>query len=391
MIKIFSNKPAKIVIIAVLVAFVVFAMAIPFVNSMIKSANDEIDDAVYALCEYPDIDKRKVKRFVDKMENVLSADWKKEKFETKVVNEIAKMNAGLDATEFERTVYDITAQQILLEAAGYKSEAINNAYDKKISEILQQQSQRLEFDDFLKALIEEPFPTMNEEEKVLDVTLSYYTSPRTELLSGFLTQYIDEITNDAVASKNTNDIMSLCKKLSILAEYPEIDDGQRADMSEIIKILTTDAEKIIIKAGEGGYYEGNENTTSSDNESDELFNYVASEITGTDVDSNSYKVKDMKYYGDLSSYFFESGFAYSYEDEDEKKQSNSKKNHTTRLVFLKGEIIHEGDTVDEKYIKYAYEDGMANYHKDGNCFAIGESSLVCYVGNETFNLYFEKK
>ncbi len=379
--KFFSNKRTKIVVISVLVVFVLFAMVIPFVDSIIKSENKEIDKAVRELCKSPDIDERTVNRFVGQMENVLSANWKKEKFETKVVNEIGEINVGANGRNFEWTVYEITAQQILLEAAGYKSEAINNAYDKKISEILEQQAQRLEFDDFLEALIEEPYPTMAQEEKVLDVTLTYYTSPRAMLLSEFLIKHINKINSDAVASKNTNDIMSLCNKLSILGEYTEFEVSQLVNKDEIIKILTADAENIIIKEGEGGYYDSSENISSSTFKDGEFNNIAPGKHTISSVSTT-------KYYGDLAYIYFSRTGTYSFKDEEDETQYVSDELTSRKEVFLRGSRIAEGRSVDEKFIKYAYEDGMVNYHKDGNCFAVGDSSLVCYVGNITFNLYF---
>ena len=59
-------------------------------------------------------------------------------------------------------------------------------------------------------------------------------------------------------------------------------------------------------------------------------------------------------------------------------------------MFLKGKAIYERNTVNENLIEYAYEDGMINYHKDGNCFAVSGSSLVCYVGDNMFVLNFPK-
>jgi len=57
---------------------------------------------------------------------------------------------------------------------------------------------------------------------------------------------------------------------------------------------------------------------------------------------------------------------------------------------LKGKVIYEGDTVNENLIKYACEDGMTNYYKEENCFAVSSSSLVCYVGDNMFVLNFPK-
>jgi hypothetical protein len=390
----------KMIVILSLVA-VVLGIAIlggvTLLRSIKNTQNYHIEHTASTFLSFPKIDKESMDRFEKDMEEVLDAAWKREKFEDLIIDGIEEIqpewenDAIKDGVNFAKIVYEITAQQILLEAVGVESEDIKEAYDAKIAELHQLEKFSITDSKYLcAALMEEPYPTDYQDEKVYDVTLKYYTAPRTYFLETYLPAYMADVAREAITTKETGKLIGLGYKLSLLSIYPEVDINALADVQTAIDLLTADAQVIQVKEGMGGYYDGAQNDASQDNKSDELFDYVASTITGTEVNSNSFKFKSVKYYGDLAGYYFESGLAYSYKDENGKTQYNSNTNNSRRVVFLKGEAIHEGNSVNEKFLKYGCEDGMVNYYKDGRCFAVGNGTLACYVGSKTFALEYSK-
>lgn len=392
-----SKKMILILSLVTAVALVAVFGIVTLMHSVKDTQNYHIEVAASNFLSFPKIDRDSMDRFERDMEEVLDADWKREKFEELVIKGIKEIqpewenDAIKDGTNFARVVYEITAQQIMLEAVGVESDAIKEAYDAKIAELHQLEKVSITDSKYLcAALVEEPYPTDNQEEKVYDITLKYYTAPRTYFMETYLPAYMADVAQDAITTKDTGKLIGLGYKLSLLSVYPEIDIKKLADMQTVTNLLTADAQVIQVKEGEGGYYDGMQNDASQDNKSDELFDYVASTITGTEVNSNSYKFKSVEYFGDLADYYFESGLAYSYKDENGKTQYNSNTNNSRRVVFLRGEAIHEGHSVDEKFLKYGCEDGMVNYYKDGRCFAVGNGTLACYVGSKTFALEYSK-
>ncbi len=377
--KLFSKKWFKLLLAATALILVVVFIVIPFVDSVKWNNEHAIKNAMREIIDYPDIeDDDSVKRAEEYMSQVTKSKKNTEKFEEQAVAKIKALDISNGGSVSYR-IDCLTETQLMLEKVGYESPALKQAFEEKIKETV----------DLLET--SEGFYKIPEHISNTDIdasSLTYYQDFKTMFLNDLAPTCLKNQYNEAVASGKTSEFISLCNNLAAMSEFLDFDADSVVSVDNIIKNLTTDAEEIIVKDGEGGYYDNMKSDASQDNKSDELFDYVASTITGLDVNSNSFKFKNTKYYGDLSSYYFESGLAYSYEDEDGKTQYNSNTNKETRIVFLKGEPIHEGNSVDKKFIKYAYEDGMINYHKDGFCFAVGNSSLTCYVGNETFLMKF---
>ena len=180
---------------------------------------------------------------------------------------------------------------------------------------------------------------------------------------------MEEVWTAATAEKDTGAVINLLAGLSVVNETTELTG--LVDVSALLDYLKTDAEEILIGEYEG-YYGGKTGSIDSSYENDKIWDAY---LPGDYVHSS---FSSVDYYGDLASYFYSSGGVYR--DENGKVHGNTASESYSTYVELKGERISFESV--ENCIKYAHEEDMTNYHKDGYCFAIGDTTFVCYVGGE---------
>ena len=372
------NKRIKIIIIAVVALFIIIGIVIPYSKSVAYTNNSQLERVIKDLFEYPDIEEDSIEDFVEDFEEAVDSKRQKEKFDDMALDAISNMNGGATSTNFERVVYEITAAQILLEAADYKNETLDNAFTEKSFELLELHHNLLDFEDFSESIINEPYPTFESDAKVYDVDLTYYTSPRTLFINAYIPTHLNTKKDGAFSTKDTKELLSLCYDLSVLSAYPDFDITQWITLSEITGLLCDGAETIIVRNGEGGYYDDKENSASSNYKKDEALSVVGKAGTSS--------VKTSKYFGDLASYYSSKTGSYSWKDDDGNTNYVSDDIYSNSSVYLKDEEI--SGALSEQYLKYAQEDGMANYYKDDCCFAISDSGIVCYFGQTHFLLDF---
>ena len=175
--------------------------------------------AVDCLFGISSFDEESVDDFVESMKDVTVSDSKKEKFDTAVKESISKINGGSTSIDLERAVYDITVAQILPEAADYKNESINTAFESQISKLFELQNNILDFEDFSDAIMNEPFPAAYDDLKIYDTTLSYYRNPRTVFADEYLPKYIDQKKSRCSGNKghrkNHGSLLRACRSRQI--------------------------------------------------------------------------------------------------------------------------------------------------------------------------------
>ncbi len=375
--KIFSHIGVKIAVFAALALFILFGIVIPYRNSVQRQTKSDIGVAVSDVFTYPDVDN--IERLERYMKTVQKNRKNREAFEAQGVEQIRKSSRSLTFL-----VYDIAAQQVILETFGFESPAIKAAQEEKIRDAFARNSATMEMDHFIADIINEPV----DEEKIYDISLSYYVSPQDILREEFLPAYFAQTRDTALTSGKTSEILSLCNALSQITKFDVVDVEAIVPIEQLLTILTTGAEEITVKPGAGGYYDLEEDASDSSHKKDELFDFVVDSIFGTGGESTFGKVETVEYFGDLASLFYTKTFHYQWTDEDGNTQTTTQDSNTRRTVLLKGQRINESYLVNEKHIKYAYEDGMVSYHKDGHCFAIGNGKLTCFVGEHSFLLEY---
>lgn len=375
--KIFANKWVKICLISALALFLVLGIAIPYIDSVKWNTQHDIEQAVYEIFTFPDVGD--IDRARDYMETVKKSEKNRKEFETQAIKEISKFD-----NSFNSEIYDLTAQQIMLEELDYESPEIKETQEKQIRDALEIYSKLMDMDDFVEDVLKEA----SYKEKIYGTQLSYYVSPQNILVDEFLPAYFAEKRDAAFTSGKTAQILSLFNDLALVEKFDVIKLEDVLSIEDALMTLTTGAEEIVVKPDAGGYYDGAKDGSDSDFEKDELFGAVINDLLGLEGEATKSEVSTVEFFGDLASCFYTQTFHYQGTDSNGESHSTTQDKHTRRSVLLKGERINEHYTVNEKHIKYAYEDGMVSYHKDGHCFAISDNALTCFVGENSFLLTF---
>jgi hypothetical protein len=233
----------------------------------------------------------------------------------------------------------------------------------------------MEFDDFVEDILEEPLSVR--QEKIYHTPPTYYTSPQEVFADIYLPARLGQKQEDVLRTKDTGKILNLCEDLTVLSKYDELRAQNVVLVQEMLTLLTADAETIIVKEGFGGYYDGGEDDSSANHLRDEEMSNVGSLTQAT--------VSSVKYFGDLASYYFHRSDSYFGQDGSGNDMQVTGESVSRTTVYLRGVKISNYD-LEERFIKYAYEEGMTSYHKDGYCFAVSEDRLVCFVGKDRFAL-----
>lgn len=118
--KIFANKWVKICLISALALFLVLGIVIPYIDSVKWNTQHDIEQAVYEIFTFPDVGD--IDRARDYMETVKKSEKNRKEFETQAIKEISKFD-----NSFNSEIYDLTAQQIMLEELDYESPEIKEA------------------------------------------------------------------------------------------------------------------------------------------------------------------------------------------------------------------------------------------------------------------------
>ena len=375
--KIFANKWVKICLISALALFLVLGIAIPYIDSVKWNTQHDIEQAVYEIFTFPDVGD--IDRARHYLETVQKSEKNRKEFETQAIKEISKFD-----NSFNSEIYDLTAQQIMLEELDYESPDIKEAQEKQIRDALEIYSKLMDMDDFVEDVLKEA----SYKEKIYGTQLSYYVSPQNILVDEFLPAYFAEKRDAAFTSGKTAQILSLFNDLALVEKFDVIKLEDVLSIEDALMTLTTGAEEIVVKPDAGGYYDGAKDGSDSDFEKDELFGAVINDLLGLEGEATKSEVSTVEFFGDLASCFYTQTFHYQGTDSNGESHSTTQDKHTRRSVLLKGERINEHYTVNEKHIKYAYEDGMVSYHKDGHCFAISDNALTCFVGENSFLLTF---
>lgn len=377
--KLFSKTWGKIAFFAALALILFFAttITVTLIQSAQRETEFDIDHCVHYIFEYPDV--ADLDYVADEFASIRKSEKNLEEFESRGIKEIRKFDRSL--TFF---AYDINAQQIMLERLDYKSPAIKAAQEQMIRDALDASISTMDIDDLVYDILKEP----TTEDKIYDIQLSYYVPPRTILIEEFLPQYFADKTAKAFASGNTGELLSLCNDLALVAEFDVIAMDDVLSIQDALTALTSGAEEIIVRPDSGGYYDGYTADSDSDFENDPLFDSVVNDLLGLEGESTHSTVETVEYFGDLASCFYTQTFHYEGTDQNGETHSTTQDKNTRRTVLLKGERINSSYTVNKKHIKYAYEDGMVSYHKDGYCFAISDNALTCFLGKYIFLLEF---
>lgn len=375
--KIFANKWVKIGLFSALALFLVFGIAIPYIDSVKWNTQHDIEQAVYEIFTFPDVSD--MDRARNYMETVKKSEKNREEFETQAIKEISKFDSS-----FHAVIYDLTAQQIMLEELDYESPKIKEAQEKQIRDAFEIYSKQMDMDDFVRDVLKES----SYDDKIYGTELTYYVSPQTILVDEFLPAYFAEKKDAAFTSRKTAQILSLFNDLDLVEEFNVIEINDVLSVEDALAILTDGAEEIIVKPDAGGYYDGAKDESDSDFEKDELFGAVVNDLLGLEGEATKGQVSTVEFFGDLASCFYTQTLHYQGTDSNGGSHSTTQDSNTRRSVLLKGVRINEHYTVNEKHIKYAYEDGMVSYHKDGHCFAISDNALTCFVGKHSFLFEF---
>ena len=306
-----------------------------------------------------------IKRIKEEMQTILATPWMEEEFRTQAVTEIQRIDFGANYVG-KMSVFWIKEDQLLLEEMGYHCPEIKRAYEDMLKREYAKQEGYFGFAEITDAALNGPM----DEEETYNKQLSYYADPKNVYLTAYLPAYVEETTKTALAEKDTGKLLSLCEGLNVVCAHTDL--AEVVDLQKVFDGLTTGAEQITVKPGEG-YYKDKKDATDTDFSKDPIWSQY---LPGDLITSTSNSVK---YYGDLASFFFH---RYNIrEDENGKGHAIDSSSVSKNTTYLKDtRIAFTG--VSERYIKYAYEDGMVSYHKDGYCFAIADSALTCFVGDE---------
>ena len=305
-------------------------------------------------------------RIKEEMQTILATPWMEEEFRTQAVAEIQKTDMSLTygIGSASMNAFWIKEDQLLLEEMGYQCPEIKSAYEEmmktKFSALGKSQGIAVLTSGTLNGPNDEEGEIYNKEQ------LSYYTDPKTVFLTMFLSGYVET----TLAEKNTEKLLDLCEGLNVVRDHTDL--AEVVDLQKVFDGLTTGAEQITVKPGEG-YYKDKENGSDTDFSKDPIWSqYLPGDLITSTTNS-------VKYYGDLASFFF---------SRDTIRQDEEGKGHTVNSGSVSNNTTYLKDTriaftgVSERYIKYAYEDGMVSYYKDGYCFAIGDNKMTCFLEDE---------
>lgn len=355
------------VIVAAVAIFVVAGIVIPYASSNKFQKENQIERLIKDIFEYPDLDDASVARIQGNWEDVMGNAKQKARFEEQALDAIGNME--LSATNANFMFYKVTQQQLLLEMLGCENAQFREAYTAKLQQSFELYESLLRLDGLAEATLQEPLTY----DKIYADQPAFYISPGELFLEDYLPGYVQEAQKD----NTTGALLRLCHDLAAVKEYGNVDVTKLLSVEDVLQQLKTGAEQIIVKENAGGYYDGKSNDSSSDFDKQD---FGPGEYTDSSVST-------IRYYGDLACYSFVKTGNYSWDDENGEHQSISSTEYSRSTLYLRGEKIADTAVV-EKYIKYAREDGMVNYHKDGCCFAVGDTALVGYTGNSAFLFQF---
>lgn len=351
-------------VVAAVIAGAVFAKVKADQKKKKAVALENITWTVQNLFKYSSPTEDNLKRIKEEIQTILATPWMEEEFRAQAVAEIQKteMDLTYGIGSISMNAFRIKEDQLLLEEMGYQCPEIKSAYEERLRKsfvgIGNYQGIAMLSDGTLNG-------PNDEEGKIYSKELSYYTDPKTVFLTMFLPEYVET----TLAQKDTKKLLDLCEGLNVVRAHTDL--AEVVDLQTIFDGLTSGAEQITVMAGEG-YYKDKKNESDTDFSKDAIWSQY---LPGDLVTS---KTNSVKYYGDLASFFF-SKYTIR-QDEDGNGQAVDSSYVSNNMTYLKNErIAFTG--VSERYIKYAYEDGMVSYHKDGYCFAIGDNALTCFVGD----------
>lgn len=357
----------------VAVLFLAVAILIPSIKSIQHQKKAAVANAVDAIFSAYELNDHTIERAKGYMDNVIGNKTQEAAFVEQAIAEIQRMNGGVG--KLSLTVYDIVLQQKLLEIIGYENDAIKQAYEAQIMVMLNLQDGLMTFDNFTEEILREPLG-MRAGSFYHDQP-DYYTSPQKVYIETYLPQHLDQKKAEALRTKDTGKILNLCADLAVLSQYDGLDSVNTVSIQELLILLTAEAETILIKPGVGGYYDGWEDSSSSNHDRDEAMSVVGNMVQAT--------VSAAHYFGDLASYDFHRSESYFGEDSNGNSMQVTGESTSYTAIYLCGTKISDYD-LKERYIKLAYENNMAAYHKDGYCFAVNDEQLICFVGKDHFSL-----
>lgn len=371
--KTLCNKRLIAIISVVAVLLLVIAILVPYLNSIHRQSESAVTAAVSSIFSAHELNNRAIDRAKKYIDKIIDNRKQAAAFEEQVIAEIEQMNGGVN--QLSLTVYDIVLQQKLLESVGYESDAIKHAYEEQIMLILELQDGIMTFDDFTEDILVEPFDKRAEEFYRIQPT--YYTSPQKVYAENYLPQRLSQKEADALQTKDTGKILNFCADLAVLSLYDNLNAANAISVQELVELLTLEANTILVEPGVGGYYDGWEDSSSSNHDRDEEMSVVGNMVQAS--------VSTAHYFGDLASYYFHRSESYFGEDDQGNSMQVTGTSVSNTTIYLCGVKISDYD-LNEHYIKHAYENKMTAYHKDGYCFAVSQEQLVCFVGKDHFTL-----
>ena len=365
-----SKKQIVIAVcIVVAVVFVIAAIVIPFLNSQKQAKLSEIKWTATNIFEFSHYTDSDVKRITKEIGEYKATAWKEEEFIKQGVEAIEKYDISYASLSYD--ILSMKDQQVLLEKVGYECPEFKEAYEQRFLKTFENYASSFGFAAIAEEVITEP--VLYEDKDLFNLQLSYYADPRAVFIEQFMAPYLEEHIDEVLAANNTGKLLALCKDLSFVSANTDVQLSTLLDVDLIIHALIDGAEKITVKPGEG-YYADKADSSGSDFEKDEIWDeYLPGDLTHSTVNSTVY-------YGDLAYRYFVNQTNLTYEDSSGKTQSSTSKNHESKVIYLRGEVLTDG-SIDEQYIKLAFEEGMVSYQKDKCCFAISDHAIVSFLGD----------
>ena len=263
----------------------------------------------------------------EEIAEIINTPWKEEEFIKQGVKTI--QNETIEANGFAAyDCFQIKQQQILLEEINYKCPQFQQAYKEWLIKLFNSQA---EYNGLAK-IADYALNGTTGDEEIYNQQLTYYSDPKNVFLKDFLPTFIEKEWSSTQNAADTEAVLNLCGGLAVVSAHADL--NTYVDVNSLLNYLKTDAQQITIQQDQGHY--ANKGTSTN--------GYLQSSDTTS-------------YYGDLAS--------------------------TSTETLLKGERI-SWESISKAFVKYAYEDGMVSYYKDGFCYAISDTAIVCFVGAEFY-------
>ncbi len=292
---------------------------------------------------------------------VFKSEKKTQQLEELVLQTLASSPLSTEQGDWDNLneIYRLTKALQHMEYAEYRNENVRNAFKERFTNYLT---------DVLKDGNLKHIANICDDYFVMD----YYYSPQDLLTKELFLSATENMRNEAFSSGDMNLIMSYISDIAYcLEKIPTLQFAEILPADTLIPLLTKDAEPIIVKDGQGGYY---------DDKKEEYDNH-SGDVSALGVDVAKKHII-YSFSGDFMTK--SSSVRYTRKNGTDLEESQlSRYDKSSSTIYYCGEEIQ----VNKDYF-YKARGSETAYQKDGYFFVASDEKIVSFKGTHTFYINY---